>query len=533
MFPYITIGDVKLPIFSFGLSISAIIFLFLCVKSARERGLGEEVGGEIATIIIFVIMLFSKIPLGIIYGWKFQNFFKFWETGHTLFGGLLLGVFATLIYSSIRKMSFIELLAALSYPSFFALASYRVFVCFLSGCCYGFPSQKFGITFHPESYAGRILGGEVKLFPSQLVEAFLFTIFGFIIYIKRKKMPPEKLIQTYLLLLTVQRLIAELIRRDIRETFFKVEGFGISFWAILSISLFIATSLFFNIFKPYFEELKKIIKLKDFIILVSITTFASVSTINCSQNDKKNKNNSEIDTIETLRTSYTFTFSTIFISYIFFKIQQLTKYCIFKEENTQKIKINCPLDLRAISVSRGPAKGECDFSSDRDKAIFKNCDIEIRNEGENQTFWAKIYGNIETVGFNAYIESIIFEVFSSVSSFRIEINNTHSKIFQIEGDAVRYFEINGEGKIGKDKIYVERIIAKDEGSGNISIIPRGNFEISGCKNLKLNIYSEEYIFFDRSGCPISGKVKVGGNEIIFSAQSDCPEEKKACQFIVF
>ena len=531
MFPYITIGDVKLPIFSFGLSISAIIFLFLCVKSTKERGLGEEVGGEIATIILFAVVFFSKIPLGIIYGWKFQDFFKFWETGHTLFGGLLLGVFATLIYSSIRKISFIELLVALSYPSFFALASYRVFVCFLSGCCYGFPSQKFGITFHPESYAGRTLGGAVKLFPSQLVEALLFIVFGSIIYIKRKKMPPEKLIQTYLLLLTIQRLIAELIRRDIKETFFKVEGFGISFWAILSISLFVATSLFFNILKPYFEELKKITKY--FLILASITAFLSSSIINCSQNDKKNKNNSEVETIEILRTSYTFTFSTIFISYIFFKIQQFIKYCVFEEEDTQKIKINCTFDFRAISLSRGSAKGECDFSSDKDKAIFKNCNIEIRGQDINQSFWAKIYGNIEIVGFSAFIESIVFETFSSISSFRIEINNTHSKIFQIEGEAVRYFEIKGEGKIGEDKIYAERIIAKDEGSGNISIIPQGNFEISGCKNLKLNIYSEEYVFFDQSGCPISGKVKVGGNEIIFSTLSDCPEEKKACPFIVF
>jgi prolipoprotein diacylglyceryltransferase len=529
MFPYITIGDVKLPIFSLGLSISAIIFLFLCVKSSKERGLGEEVGGEIATIILFVIVFFSKLPLGIIYGWKVQDFFRFWETGHTLFGGLLLGVFATLIYSLIRKISFIELLSALSYPSFFALASYRVFVCFLSGCCYGFPSQKFGITFHPESYAGRTLGGAVKLFPSQLVEAALFTAFGFIIYIKRKKETPEKLIQIYLLLLTIQRIVAELIRRDIKETFFRFEWFGISFWAVLSIALFVATSLFFNILKPYFEELKKITKY--LLILIPITAFSTPGIISCSQNNKKNENNSE--TIETLRTSYTFTFSTIFVSYIFFKIQQLIKYCVFKDENTQKIKINCPLDLRAISVSRGSTKGECDFSSDRDKAIFKNCEIEIRGEGENQAFWAKIYGNIETVGFNAFFESITFDVFSSTSSFRIEINNTQSKVFQIEGGTIIYFEIKGEGKIGEDKIYAERIIAKDEGSGNISIMPQGDFEISGCKNLKLNMYSKEYIYFDRSGCPISGQVKVGGNEIIFSAQSDCSQEKKTCPFIVF
>jgi hypothetical protein len=50
MLPYITIGDVKLPIFSFGLSVSAIIFLLLCVKSTKERGLGEEVGGETAIL---------------------------------------------------------------------------------------------------------------------------------------------------------------------------------------------------------------------------------------------------------------------------------------------------------------------------------------------------------------------------------------------------------------------------------------------------------------------------------------------------
>jgi prolipoprotein diacylglyceryltransferase len=531
MLPYITIGDVKLPIFSFGLSVSAIIFLLLCVKSTKERGLGEEVGGETAVLILFVIVFFSKVPLGMIYGWKIQSFFKFWETGHTLFGGLILGVLAALIYSLIKKMSFIELLSALSYPSFFALASYRVFVCLLTGCCYGFPSEKYGIIFHPESYAGRTLGWTPKLFPSQIIEAVLFLICGFVIYAIRKKEKPERIIQIYLLLMTIQRIIAELIRRDIKETFFKVGDFGISFWAILSISLFVATSLFFNVLKPYFEELKKITNY--FLILFFLVILAAANSISCSQNDKKNKNHSDTDIIEALKISYTFTFSTIFVSYIFFQIQQLIKYCVFKDDQTGKIKINCSLDLRAISVSRGPTKGECDFQSDKGKAIFKNCEIEIKGEGGNQTFWAKIYGNIETVGFNAFFESITFEVFSSISNFRIEINNTQSKIFQIEGGAIRYFEIKGEGKIDKDKIHADRIIAKDEGEEKVGIMPQGNFEISGCKNLKLNIFSKEYIYFDRSGCPISGQVKVGEEEIIFSSPPNCSSEQRGCQFIIF
>ena len=261
MLPYITIGDLKIPFFTVGFSLTAILFIFLVVHSARRRGIDENSAIEIAAIISVSAIIFSKVPLGIIYGWDIKKFFKFWESGHSLFSGLIVGAVITYIYCILRKIDFYDVLASLSYPAFFTLSAYRILVCLPSGCCFGFPSS-FGIKFSHESWAGKILGGTPKLFPSQIVESAMFLLGGLILYNyeKKERRRSEDTILLFLFLLSVERAVAEFIRYDIKEKIIKAGEHGISIWLVISLLLFSATSIYFKYLIPWIKEVKEILK---------------------------------------------------------------------------------------------------------------------------------------------------------------------------------------------------------------------------------------------------------------------------------
>lgn len=254
MFPYLSIGDVYISFFSIGFSITCIIFLLLSFSSLKEYGLNENDAINIPAIVCISSIIFSKIPLGLLYDWKISDYFNFWKTGHTLVGGLVISAIATIMYCKVRKIDFVKTLGGLTYPSLLALSSYRFFVCFMVGCCYGIESEKYGINFPPESFAGN--GREIKLLPSQLVESLLFLIFGILIYKLRRKIEVEKIIVLGLCFLIIERIIAEQIRGDIREKIIKADNFGLSIWLLFLMAILIITDLYINILRPWINDLK-------------------------------------------------------------------------------------------------------------------------------------------------------------------------------------------------------------------------------------------------------------------------------------
>jgi|GEM_PF-588711 len=537
MLPYIIIGDLKIPIFSFGLSIVFLVFLFLCVKSAEEKGLGENTGIEISLLISFSTIIFSKVALGLIYGWKISSILKFWETGHSLFSALIIGTTIIFIYSKIKKLDFYELLSALTYPTFFSLSLYRIFVCLPTGCCYGFPSR-FGITFSPESYASRDLGVSVaKLFPSQIIEAILFFICGMIMYFKRKD-KAENNIQLFLLLLTLERIIAEFIRRDIKEKIIKAGDYGISVWLILSVLLFSATSIYFNLLKPYiksFGEKMKENRTKIFkISAVALLLFSQL--VRCS--DKKS--NIDLSAVEnTLRSAFSLSYTSLFISYIFLKIKGFLGSCIYRE-GENKIVIDCEFDIRILSAEKIKTKGTCNFSSFQNSITFSNCEIQM--SGTN--FYGEITGNTTLKGeSDVYIDNATVYVIKSLySNFTAEIIETKSSLVSIQGESTRIFKIGGKMRTEKTEISAENIFLLDEGTARIGIMINGSVSVKVCGNFKLDVKTENFVYFDEQGCPY-GSAEINGEKIYFSAKelytenkntsSPCRGEKSECPFLYF
>jgi phosphatidylglycerol:prolipoprotein diacylglycerol transferase len=106
--------------------------------------------------------------------------------------------------------------------------------CFCQGCCFGIPSEHFGVIFPDYSPASLAYGSGTKVFPIQLLESFF--LFGFFIFLFRLRNSsfPQKTAR-YLIFYGIVRFFLEFYRGDMRGNLMSLN--------FLSPSQFIATGL--------------------------------------------------------------------------------------------------------------------------------------------------------------------------------------------------------------------------------------------------------------------------------------------------
>lgn len=134
------------------------------------------------------------------------------STGFVVYGGILGGIFAGLIYCRKKGLNFLQHLD-LFVPSLALAQGFGRIGCLLAGCCYGEEAHGwFGITFHNSELAPN----DVKLFPTQIFESvFSFGIFFVLIYLAKRKRMNGFIASLYLLLYSLGRFIIEFYRGDI------------------------------------------------------------------------------------------------------------------------------------------------------------------------------------------------------------------------------------------------------------------------------------------------------------------------------
>lgn len=162
--------------------------------------------------------------------------------GFVIFGGILGGIAAVMIYCRVKKISFLKYLDLLA-PSVAIAQGFGRIGCFLAGCCYGRETDAaFCIVFHDSLYAPN----GVKLLPTQLMmSAGDFLIAIVLILYAKKDRKKGKSIGLYLILYSVGRFAIEFFRSDYRGAvgFMSTSQFISIFTLILGILLF-ATRLF-------------------------------------------------------------------------------------------------------------------------------------------------------------------------------------------------------------------------------------------------------------------------------------------------
>ncbi|MBR4531578.1 prolipoprotein diacylglyceryl transferase [bacterium] len=165
------------------------------------------------------------------------------KRGKVLFGGyfgLILGLFLADFFTKQKKFSDFLDISAISTSLLFSI--WRL-GCFAGGCCYGQPSETFGVSFsnktiaytHLKNTALVINNATVPLLPTQLLSFagdFAIFLFLLILFCRNKTKYPYFYFFAHAFLYGLGRFTVEFFRIDPRE-----------FWGVLSMSQWISLVL--------------------------------------------------------------------------------------------------------------------------------------------------------------------------------------------------------------------------------------------------------------------------------------------------
>ncbi|MGN0630643.1 MAG: prolipoprotein diacylglyceryl transferase [Ruminococcus sp.] len=172
------------------------------------------IGGFLGAKLLYLIVDFRSIcEMFRNSGVNMETISSIVQGGFVFYGGFIGGLLGILIFSHILKVSPIHFISVIAPGVPLAHAFGRV-GCFMAGCCYGIPSEKYGIAFTQSIGAPN----GIKLFPVQLLEASLLLVLALIMqtyYIKSKHRHCNMYI--YLFIYPIIRIFTERFRYDDAE----------------------------------------------------------------------------------------------------------------------------------------------------------------------------------------------------------------------------------------------------------------------------------------------------------------------------
>ena len=200
-----------------GGGLAVLLALFNCKYSKLNRYdlieaaalviLGAIIGAKLLYLIVdfdTILFMFRE------YGFNLDTLTSVMQGGFVFYGGFLGGLALVMQYAKTQRKSPWLYLMTIA-PGIPLAHSFGRLGCFMAGCCYGCPSEEFGIAFTQSIGAPN----GIKLFPVQLLEAGLLLILAVIMQIYYTKSKHHHCtIYLYLFLYPVIRIITEQFRYD-------------------------------------------------------------------------------------------------------------------------------------------------------------------------------------------------------------------------------------------------------------------------------------------------------------------------------
>lgn len=238
------IGSITIHGYGLMIGIGVLCAIFLAERRAKKRGFDLD-------------RLFSIFLLALIFGFVGAKLLYvitdiktvlsnpkliFTGDGFVVYGGIIGGLAAIMIYCRMKKLSFLQYIDLLV-PSVALAQGFGRIGCFLAGCCYGRETDSsFSIEFQNSLYAPN----GIKLLPTQLIMSagdFLIALVLLLYGMKDRK--KGKISGLYLILYSAGRFTVEFLRNDARGSvgFLSTSQFISIFTLILGVLLF-ATNLF-------------------------------------------------------------------------------------------------------------------------------------------------------------------------------------------------------------------------------------------------------------------------------------------------
>ena len=219
--PFIDFLGFKIPMYgvmsTIGTILGVIIVIFRknrygisredLILSAAHAGIGILIG---AKAVYFITNIGGIIKNFEVLSKDFKTLINYAFGGYVFYGGLIGGLIAGILYAKYYKINAFKLIDSFA-PSIPLIHAFGRIGCFFAGCCYGRPSEKFGVFFN----SPQIAPTDIKLFPIQLVESGInFIVFLFLFIYSYRKPPLGRLAGLYLSIYAIERFILEFFRYD-------------------------------------------------------------------------------------------------------------------------------------------------------------------------------------------------------------------------------------------------------------------------------------------------------------------------------
>lgn len=243
MFPILNIGSFQIGVYGICCTVGIILACLLALYNGKKSNIDKYnlilcfaailIGAFLGAKLLYFIIDFEGIcNMFEKYGFNFETLSNIIQGGFVFYGGFIGGLIGILIFSKIMKVSPIHFITIIS-PSVPLAHAFGRVGCFMAGCCYGIPSEKYGIAFTDSLGAPN----GVKLFPVQLLEAALLLILAIImqVYISKSK-HRHITIYIYLFLYPIIRIFTEQFRYDTERGIY----FGLSTSTWISIGIITA-----------------------------------------------------------------------------------------------------------------------------------------------------------------------------------------------------------------------------------------------------------------------------------------------------
>lgn len=212
---WFSIGPLTVHGYGVMIAVGILAASWLATKLCKEYKLDYE---NIDSFIIFVIVIgyaFSKLTYCLT---VFDQFLSdplsvLGSGGWVVYGGILGGLLAALIWCKWKKWKFMDYFQVLM-PCVSLAQGFGRIGCFFAGCCGGVVTDAwYGIQFPATSLAWNTTQ---KIIPTQLLSsAGDFLIFAFLMYNLKKGKHPEDTGAWYLILYSVGRFLIEFLRGDL------------------------------------------------------------------------------------------------------------------------------------------------------------------------------------------------------------------------------------------------------------------------------------------------------------------------------
>ncbi|MBI5266949.1 MAG: prolipoprotein diacylglyceryl transferase [candidate division Zixibacteria bacterium] len=241
-----------LPIRSFGLAI-AVSFLagvLYIMRIARRDRKPVDQFVTIAYLMIFSGLLGARLFYVLFHLEEFSGHWlntinpfqgsQFGIAGLNLYGGILVGIVATLVYCRIYKLRVLDVFDTFAAPLALGIGISRI-GCFLNGCCFGTPTDlPWSIQFPIDSIPYSVFG-PAHIHPTQIYSSLygvgLFVLLHFLL--KHRKFVGQ-VTAAFFMIEAVFRYFIETIRYYEQEMVFSIGGTTITYNQVISVSLFAA-----------------------------------------------------------------------------------------------------------------------------------------------------------------------------------------------------------------------------------------------------------------------------------------------------